>query len=473
MEGQSLLRAMRWRVVAVVFLLAFITIAVRVCISSAKLEMAHDLHITDVEFGWVFGVFALGYAIAMVPAGWIGDRLGPRIFLAAMVCGWALMTVATGFVTGLTSLIIFRLLFGLAEAGVYPIATKALYEWIAPAERASALGLLNAGSRLGAALGLAIASYIILWLGWRACFWLLGAAALAWAAGWYIWYRDEPADKRGISRAELEYIRSSKATEPALAKIGGSWLGVLFSASGQLLLFQYFANNFSLFVVYSWMLPYLQQRFQISSGRVGIYAGMPIYCGVLATFAGGLTVDSLFRRGYGRWSSAIPAMAGFTLASIGQTMASFATSTGWFIFWFGVVVLGLDFTVSSSWTVCSDLGREHTGVVSGGMNMMGAIGSFACSLAFPYALRSSGRTEAFFFAAAALDILAIVCWFGLGWGIAGRGWRLRFQVLRKQMGARDLYRSVYATPSQNIRWCSTNGSGLIKVREAPCPGGIE
>jgi ACS family glucarate transporter-like MFS transporter len=205
-----------------------------------------------------------------------------------------------------------------------------------------------------------------------------------------------------------------------LAKSGDSWLLIVFSASGGLLLFQYFANNFSLFVVYSWMLPYLQQRFQISPGRAGIYAGIPIYFGVIATLAGGLTVDLLFRRGYGKWSRAIPAMTGFALASSGQALAGFAISTGWFVFWFGVVVLGLDFTVSSSWTVCSDLGREHTGVVSGAMNMMGAFGSFACSLAFPYALRSTGRATAFFLLAATLDIVAMMCWFMLGRGFEGR-----------------------------------------------------
>ena len=76
----SRLKSMRWRVTAAVFLLGFITIAVRVCISSAKLQMSSDLRITDVEFGWVFGVFALGYSIAMIPAGWLGDRIGPRLF---------------------------------------------------------------------------------------------------------------------------------------------------------------------------------------------------------------------------------------------------------------------------------------------------------------------------------------------------------------------------------------------------------
>jgi ACS family glucarate transporter-like MFS transporter len=408
---------MRWRVVAIAFLLAFITIAVRVCISSAKQEIALELRITDVEFGWVFGVFAVGYSIAMVPAGWIGDRFGPRIFLTASVCGWAFLTAGTGFVTGFASLLVLRFLFGLAEAGVYPAATRALYEWMAPSERASALGLLNAGSRLGAAVGLGIASGIILWLGWRACFWILGGIALAWAAGWYFWYRDEPALKKGVSPGELDFIRLSKKNESTYEKTGGPWLKIVFSAAGGILLLQYFANNFSLFIVYSWMLPYLQQRFKIPPDRVGIYAGIPIYCGMIATFAGGLTVDSLFRRHPGRRSRAIPAIAGFALASASQALAGVATSAVWFVFWFCLVVFGLDFTVSSSWTVCSDLGREHTGAVSGAMNMMGALGSFACSLAFPYALRSTGNVAAFFWGAVALDIVAMACWFVLGSGL--------------------------------------------------------
>jgi len=404
---------MRWRVVAVVFVLAFITIAVRVCISSAKLQMASELRITDVEFGWVFGVFAAGYSIAMVPAGWMGDRFGPRVFLASIVCGWALLTAGTGFATGFASLIILRLLFGVAEAGVYPAATKALFKWMAPSERASALGLLNAGSRLGAAVGLGIATYIILWLGWRACFWVLGAVALVWALGWYCWYRDEPGEKPGVRYKELDYIKSSKLTESALENVGCSWPEIVLSTSGGMLLFQYFASNFSLFVMYSWMLPYLQQRFLLQPGRAGIYAGIPIYCGVIATFAGGLTVDSLFRRGFGKWSRAIPAMTGFALASAGQALASHAVSSVWFVSSFAMVVFGLDFTVSSSWTVCTDLGGEHTGAVSGAMNMVGAFGSFACSLAFPYALRSTGLVTAFFGVAVALDILAMVCWFDL------------------------------------------------------------
>jgi ACS family glucarate transporter-like MFS transporter len=420
MRGHRRRTAVRWQVVAAVFVLALITIIDRVCISSAKLGMAADLRITDVQFGWVFGVFTLGYAIMMVPAGWCGDRIGPRVFLTVIVCCWSLLTASTGFASALVPLIVIRFLFGLAEAGAYPTASLALFRWMPASERGLALGLLNTGSRLGAAIGLTIASYMIMWVGWRACFWLFGTVGLVWAALWYCWYRDDPARKSGVSAEELDYVRAVKTTDTTTPTADSGWAAVVLSLPGALLLFQYFANNFSLFLVYSWMLPYLQQRFQLGSGRAGVYSSLPMYCGVIATWMGGMIVDSLFRHRYGSWSRALPAVAGFVLASIGVMLAGMAANPAPFVICFGIVVLGLDLTVSSSWTVCSDLGGEHTGAVSGAMNMMGALGSFACSLTFPYVLRFSGQTKAFFWLAAALNAMAACCWFGLGQRLSRR-----------------------------------------------------
>jgi ACS family glucarate transporter-like MFS transporter len=220
MHGHHFRTAVRWQVVATVSLLSFITIIDRVRIASAKADIAADLGITDVQFGWVFGAFTLGYAILMIPSGWWGDHVGPRVFLTAIVCCWSLLTVSTGFATALVPLVAIRFVFGLAEAGAYPTASRALYRWVPPAERGLALGLMNAGSRFGAATGLAIASFTILLVGWRTCFWLLGTVGVAWAGWWYQWYRNDPAQKQGISSDKLDYIRSVTRTEKTTPDTG-------------------------------------------------------------------------------------------------------------------------------------------------------------------------------------------------------------------------------------------------------------
>ena len=387
---------LRWLVVASVFVLAFITIVDRVCISAAKRDIAAELRINDVQFGWVFGAFTLGYAVLMIPGGWLADRFGPRRCLTCIVCLWSAFTMASGAMRALIPLIAVRFLFGLAEAGAYPTASRALYAWMPARERGLALGLLNAGSRVGAALGLPLASYLILGFGWRACFLTLGALGFIWASGWFFWFRDRPAHQSAT------YSEATPAT--------ASGISVIFSQPGALLLFQYFADNFTLFLVYSWMLPYLEQHFHLDPVRAGIYAGLPMYCGAVATWTGGLLVDALYRRGYGVVSRTLPAVLGFIIAGLSVAGAAFAGGAGWFVALFGCAVFGLDFTVSASWTVCADIGRENTGAVSAAMNMAGSVGSFACSIGFPYLFTLTHSAQPFFVIAALLNFLAAASW---------------------------------------------------------------
>src|ERR1700730_10975618 len=94
-------------VVACLCSLSFLTIVGRVCISAAKSDMSRELRITDTAFGWVFGAFALGYTLMMVPSGWLADRYGPRKTLALNVLLWSVLADAAEFreYTGLLLLV--------------------------------------------------------------------------------------------------------------------------------------------------------------------------------------------------------------------------------------------------------------------------------------------------------------------------------------------------------------------------------
>ena len=164
---------------------SFLTIVDRVAISAAKSSMAAELGIGDVAFGFIFGVFALGYALGQVPSGWAADRFGPRAFLAAIVIAWSLFTGLTALMVAVPMLIAVRLLFGLAEAGIYPTASRAIYSWIPPPDRGRAQGLLFIGSRVGAAFGLSVVSVAMAMFGWRGTFWALGGVGHCPRAAWY------------------------------------------------------------------------------------------------------------------------------------------------------------------------------------------------------------------------------------------------------------------------------------------------
>ena len=398
----------RWAVVCAVVAVSFLTILARVGISGAKVEMAHDLGINDLTFGLVFGAFALGYAVFMVPSGLLADRWGPRKSLALSVFFWSLFTLCTGLASGIAALLSIRFLFGLAEAGVYPQATRALHNWTLPRERGLALGLLNMGSRLGAAFGLAITPLCVVRLGWRESFVWLGIIGAIWSAIWFWWFRDGPEIKLNKHKSKVLFAGDEKARAAANGKI--PWRAFASSRNFYLILYQYFASQFTFFICLSWLLPFLRTRYSITTSEAGVYSSIPLYCGALAMWGGGAAVDRIYRAGKWKLSRTLPAMLGFGLATAALLPAPFMHTAGGFIACFALTTIGVDLTVSSSWTVCCDVGGKYSGTLSAAMNTLGAMGTFASSLLFPILIGWTGNIAVYFYLAALLNIVGLACW---------------------------------------------------------------
>lgn len=390
-------------VVACLCSLSFLTIVDRVCISAAKTDMSRELGITDTTFGWVFGAFAFGYTLMMVPSGWLVDRSGPRKMLALFVLLWSFLTAATGWINAAAILLMVRFLFGVAEAGAFPGAARAISNWLPIHRRGLALGLLNTGSRLGAAFGLWAISFCVAHWGWRFSFLLLGIVGAIWATFWYVWFRDHPPANQSSVSAYSHTTKTSLPTAATMNKLSRS--GTVY-----LVLFQYFASNFTFFICFSWLLPYLKSHYGLTNTAAGMYAAIPLYFGALATWISGTVVDFTFRKGHWKLSRRLPAMFGFGLAAGAVVATAFSASADGFIFCFSLATFGVDLTLSPSWTVCADIGGIRTGALSGAMNMMGSLGAFASSVLFPLLLDSTGDIKMYFYLAASLDVAAMVGW---------------------------------------------------------------
>lgn len=122
-------------------------------------------------------------------------------------------------------------------------------------------------------------------------------------------------------------------------------------------------------------------------------------------------VDRLYSLGRWRLSRRLPAIVGFTLATIGIVGSAHAATPLTSSIWFSLCVFGADMTLSPSWSTCVDIGKANSGLVSGTMNMAGNIGSFVTSLAFPYLLAWTGSPLPFFYLAALINLVAIALWF--------------------------------------------------------------
>ncbi|HJT87538.1 MAG TPA: MFS transporter, partial [Bryobacteraceae bacterium] len=132
----------RYGVVAFAIALAVITYIDRVSISFAAPFIREDLHLSTIQMGWAFTVFAWAYALFEVPGGYLGDRIGPRKVLMRIVLWWSFFTAATGWARNFGMLVATRFLFGAGEAGCFPNLTKAFSAWLPPNEKVRAQGTL-------------------------------------------------------------------------------------------------------------------------------------------------------------------------------------------------------------------------------------------------------------------------------------------------------------------------------------------
>jgi ACS family glucarate transporter-like MFS transporter len=391
------------------FLLALLLYVDRVCISTAQGPISRDLGLSDRQFGWILSAFALGYAFFQTPTGALSDRYGPRWVLTAIVTLWSLFTGLTAITWNFASMLVIRFLFGAGEAGAFPGMARAIFAWLPMRERGVATGVNFAGGRLGAAFALPAVAAMIEWLGWKRSFGVLMLIGFVWAAVWCWWFRDDPATDRRLSAEERDYILSHR--QPT-AVTGGKLPFSIMLRSGNLWLamVQYFCSNFTFFFCLSWLFPYLKKTYQLGAVEAGWYASAPFVAGALGNIAAGILVDRVFRRGHWKLSRQVPAMIGFALAVAGLIASLQMNTAGGAVLCLSVAIFGADMTLAPSWAFCTDIGRSDAGAVSGTMNMAGNLGSFVTSLAFPYLLAWTGTPALFFYAAAGLNLLAIVLW---------------------------------------------------------------
>jgi ACS family glucarate transporter-like MFS transporter len=340
------------------------------------------------------------------------DRFGPRLALAAVVTIWSLFTGLTGAVYSFAALLIVRFLFGAGEAGAFPGAARATFSWIPRSERGLMQGVIFSGGRLGGAAAMLLVPKMVEALNWRPSFVILMLVGFVWAAGWFIWFRNDPTQHPGITQAERDLIlrtRQQAATPEAEAeKLTAT--AMLGSANLWLLMVQYFCSNFTFFFCLSWMLPYLKAKYSLDLVTAGWYSAIPFVFGALGNIVAGAMVDRIYRQGHWKRSRLIPAAAGFLMAAAGMIASASANSVGLAVLYLSIAVFGADMTLSPSWAVCVDIGRRYAGTVSGTMNMAGNLGSFVTGLAFPYLLQWTGSHETFFYVATGLNILAIILW---------------------------------------------------------------
>jgi MFS transporter, ACS family, glucarate transporter len=398
---------MRYRhsVAGLLVLLSAITYIDRVCISVAGPRMQADLAIDPVGWGWVTAMFTLSYCIFEIPTGALGDRIGPRRVLTRVVLWWSAFTTLTGAASNYVLLLLTRFAFGAGEAGAFPNASIVVSRWFPIAQRASMSGVLLAASQVGGAVAPLLVVPIQLRYGWRASFYVFGLMGVMWAIVWFVWFRDSPFEKPGVTDAEL----AETADSPPAPTHGFPWSVAFRSES----VFALAATAFCYVYVYNffqtWFHTFLVKGRGFTEGSL-VLSALPYVLGVGANVTGGAASDALVRRLGLKWGRRLLGILGLGTASLCAVAVIVTRQPLLTIVLLSLMYAGITFQQSVVFGVCLDIGRRHAGSLVGLMNTSAQIGGLLGSVAFGYIVERFGGYDAPFVPMAALLFLGTLLW---------------------------------------------------------------
>ncbi len=393
--------------------LAVITYVDRVCISKSAEFIMRDLHLTKIQMGYAFTAFGWAYALFEIPGGWLGDKIGPRRVLMRVVMMWSVFTIATGWAWGLGSLVFFRFLFGIGEAGCFPNLTKAFTLWLPVQERVRAQGIMWLSARWGGAFTPLLVGWMLTVMEWRYTFLTFGLLGTVWAWFFYSWFRDNPKDHPAVNAAELAHIGDSGAGVNAHASV--PWQKLLASRTAWLLWGQYFAMSYGWYFYVTWFPTYLKEEktfAEMSNWQLTMMACVPLFFGGLGSIFCGLISGPLSRGPLGLANTR--RLMGFLgLAGAGGLLlfSTFLSNPFLAVLAIGLASFCNDLAMPGGWGACMDVGGRHTGSLSGSMNMMGNAGGAVAPMAVPLILAATNNNWSInFYVFAAVYGLGALCW---------------------------------------------------------------
>lgn len=387
----------------------------RVNISIAGNLIADTYKFSNVQLGYVFSSFLLGYAAFQTIGGRLADRFGSRRVLAAGVLWWGVFTGLTaalpvGVGSALLFFIAIRFLLGAGEAVVYPASNQFAANWIPVQERGIANGLIFAGVGAGAGLTPPLITFLMSHYGWRSSFWVCAVIGVIAGVVWYAGGRDTPQLHPYVNSAEAAHITAglaqaeSRASAPLL-----SWVKVLRSRDVWAVTVSYFCYGYVAWIFFSWFYIYLARVRGLNLKASALYAMLPFIAMAVACPLGGIANDRLTKhrsRRLGRCGVAAfsIAVAAVFLAAGSQVSSARLAS---------VVLAGgagaLYLSQSSFWSVTADIAGASSGSVSGFMNMGAQLGGAVTASLTPAIADRFGWTASFL-VAAALCLVGAIAW---------------------------------------------------------------
>ncbi|HUQ66901.1 MAG TPA: MFS transporter [Flavitalea sp.] len=370
----------RHRVLAMLCILTTITYLDRICISLVGIRVKDEFDLNNTQFGWVLAAFSLAYALFEIPSGVLGDRFGPRIVFIRIVLMWSFFTALTGLATGLVSLIFIRFLFGVGESGTYPNIMIVVSRWFPVNETGRALTWVGLGSQIGSAIAPLIIIPIAVFFGWRSSFYVIALIGVVWVWACHKWFKNYPHEVRSIPVKEKHLIESGCRHNRNGHQV--IWKTILQSRNVWALMLMYFCCQWGNYFFLAWMPIYLQEGRHFTEDEMKLASTVLFLVGIAGFLVGGVTADFIARVKGIRFGRRFMGVSGLGLCGLFLIMAASTTNHSESSYYLIAANFFYCFGIMVSYAVCTDIGKNNAGTVTGAMNFFGQLGGFLLSISF-------------------------------------------------------------------------------------------
>src|SRR5262247_3514642 len=288
-------RSLRWQIALLISAAIAISYLDRQTLPVAIAAIQREIPINNTQFSQLQVAFLLTYGVMYAGGGKLIDVLGAWCGLVWIMLFWSLACASHGLAAGFGMLAVSRFLLGVGEGGGFPAATKAVSEWFPTRERSTAMGVINAGTSVGAVIAPPAIAAIIQFLGWRWVFFLCGAAGLLWTLSWLRDYFT-PAEHPRLSAKEHAEIEEVFA-RPTEQKSHISWFNLFAFPQVWGLVLGKFLSDAAWYFYLFWLPKYLYDARGFDTKKVGYYAWIPYAAAGLGSLLGGWFSSELLRRG--------------------------------------------------------------------------------------------------------------------------------------------------------------------------------
>ncbi|MXV49477.1 MFS transporter [Pedobacter sp. HMF7647] len=390
----------RWTICALLFFATTVNYLDRQVLSLLKPSLEKEFNWTNSDYADIAAMFQFVYAISMLFAGRIIDRLGTKKGYALAIIIWSLGAIIHAFsvpigntlsnllgvlgFTGLSASILgfmfSRAVLGFGESGNFPAAIKATADYFPKKERSLATGIFNSGANVGAVLAPISVPYIAEAWGWEIAFLIIGAIGFIWLIFWVIFY-EKPEEQKRMSKAELDYINSDAENQPLpIADIEPekvSWFKLLgYRQTWAFTIGKFLTDGVWWFFLF-WLPAYLNDQYGMSGTAVTIPLAILYSMTMVGSIGGGYFPVYFIKKGYLVYDGRMKAML---IIALFPVVVLGAQPLGHISFWWPLFLIGIGAAAHQAWsanifTTVSDMfPRKAVGSVVGIGGMAGGIG---------------------------------------------------------------------------------------------------